>query len=227
MVRIPYFEALTDDQFALLSPGEMMDAYAELRGHHVFETQELWRRLGDAKKRAGDRLTIEDLREIAVLRGGDSLGVTDEENGGIGHTRDDGAEAMRRAFEATPEELEVTPDDPAYFPGTRLSIRHIAEMMLRDPSALDEIRVDYPYLTVREVRLAMLIHEAERERDAALAQVRGGVPERVTIVKPIVSRGRLAELADRVRHFRVGEEPDSELVVESILEDVGVEVEDP
>lgn len=77
MVRIPYFAALTDDEFALLSPGEMMDAYTELRGHHVFETQELWRRLGDAKQRAGDRITIEDLKEVAVLRGGDSLGITD------------------------------------------------------------------------------------------------------------------------------------------------------
>ena len=78
MVRIPYFAALTDDQLFLLNRDELMNAYAELREHHVFETQELWRRLGDAKRRADDRITIDDLKEVAVLRGGDSLGITDD-----------------------------------------------------------------------------------------------------------------------------------------------------
>lgn len=110
MVRIPYFEALTDDEFAWLSPGEMRDAYAALREHHVFETQELWRRLGEARKRAGDRVSIEDLREIAALRGGDSLGLTENEQSTAAQLQvlkvlEPDREAMQRAFDASPERL--------------------------------------------------------------------------------------------------------------------------
>lgn len=55
-----------------------------------------------------------------------------------------------------------------YFPGTRLSIRHIGAMAERGDGAIEEILDDYPYLTYRDVRLAMLLVQTERERERVL-----------------------------------------------------------